>query len=180
MAKLVAHVYAEALFEVAVQMDELKKFGEELAFVSDTFKEYPKFFEIFITPRISKEERKNVMENVFKDKVSEQMLNFIKILIDKRRGMVIHDIYRLFVKMANDKLGITNAVVESAVELTEEEKIRIKDTLVNMTGQVVELECVVKPQILGGLVINMGNKVIDASVQSRLNEMKSDLAELIV
>ncbi len=180
MAKLASHIYSEALFEVAVEMDRLEEINKELKFVSDIFQEHPMFFKIFVTPRICKEERKKTIEDVFASNVSEQVLNFLRILIDKRREMIIHDIYHTFSEMADERLGIVNAVVESAVELDDKEKERLREKINKMTGNTVRLECVVHPEILGGIIVKMGDKVIDGSVKSKLEGLKANLSELIV
>lgn len=180
MAKLVFHTYAQALFEVAVEEENLNRVKDELEFIIKTFDEYPSFYEIFVTPRISKEERKQVVESVFQDKISKAVLNFMKILIDKRRGSAIQGIYKVFVNMADEKQGIVKVNVKSAVELTELEKTRLTQILSKVTEKTIQLNCVVKPEILGGLVVEVGDKVIDGSVRNQLDGMKDSLAQLIV
>ncbi len=180
MAKLIFHTYAEALFEVALELDKVEQFGEEFKFVSDTLKEYPEFFELFVTPRIEHKQRKKVMDDVFGGKISQEVLNFTKILIDKDRCFYIQGMYESYRHMADEHLGIINAVVESAVELTDDEKQEIEKKLVEMTNKTVHMHCTVNPEIIGGLIIKAEDRLIDGSLKNRLEDMKQSLAQLIV
>jgi len=180
MAKLVSATYAQALFEVAIECDRVNQIREELAFVNEAFTTYPEFYEVFKTPKINKEERKDVITNVFKDKISLEVLNFLKILIDKRRGTSIGGIYNEFVDMTDKRNGVVKAVVESAVPLNEEEQAKLIEKLAKVTESEIHLKCVVKPDVIGGIVVKIGDKVIDGSVKNRLAIMKDNLAQLIV
>jgi F-type H+-transporting ATPase subunit delta len=180
MAKLVSTTYAQALFEVALELDNLDQIRDELGFINETFKTHPEFYEVFRTPKINKEERKDIITNVFGDKVSKEVMNFMKILIDKRRGAAVSGIYSEYVTMVDEKKGVVKAVVESAIELTSEEQIALTEKLAKVTQREVRLTCVVKPEVIGGLIVRIGDKVIDGSVKSRLDIMKDNLAQLIV
>jgi len=180
MAKLVSNTYAQALFEVALELDNLDQIREELGFVSETFKSHPEFYEVFRTPKINKEERKDIIIKVFGEQVSTEVMNFLKILIDKRRGTAIGGIYSEFVDMVDDHKGVVKAVVESAVELTDDEQKTLTEKLAKVTGKEIRLSALVNPEIIGGLVVKIGDKVIDGSVKNRLDIMKDNLAQLIV
>ncbi len=180
MAKLVAKTYSEALFEVAIEQDQLDLIHAELGAVSDIFEENADFFEVFRTPKINKEERKAIIEEVFSKTVSQEVMNFLKILIDKKRGSAIHGIRREFDRMVNEHKGIVKAIVESAVELTETEQERLKAELARTTGKTILLSNKINPEVVGGLVIRIGDKVIDGSVRSRLATLKDSLAQIIV
>tara|TARA_Y100001933_G_C18879171_1_gene513288 strand:+ start:380 stop:922 length:543 start_codon:yes stop_codon:yes gene_type:complete len=180
MAKLVSTTYAQALFEVAMELDKLDQIKDELGFINESFKEHPEFYEVFRTPKINKEERKDIITKVFDGKVSSEVMNFMKILIDKRRGTAISGIYNEYVDMVDDHKGVVKAVVESAIPLTDEEQKALTEKLAKVTGQEIHLSSVVNPEVIGGIVVKIGDKVIDGSVKSRLNIMKDNLAQLIV
>jgi F-type H+-transporting ATPase subunit delta len=165
---------------VALELDNLDQIRDELGFINETFKTHPEFYEVFRTPKINKEERKDIITNVFGDKVSKEVMNFMKILIDKRRGAAVSGIYSEYVTMVDEKKGVVKAVVESAIELTSEEQIALTEKLAKVTQREVRLTCVVKPEFIGGLIVRIGDKVIDGSVKSRLDIMKDNLAQLIV
>ncbi|MCT4619024.1 MAG: F0F1 ATP synthase subunit delta [Marinisporobacter sp.] len=180
MAELVERTYAEALFEVAVEGNHLEKYKEEMAFVLDVFKNYPDFYRLYNTPQISKDEKKNIIEEAFKEKISTEMMNFLKILLDKRRTSHIEGIGKVFKKLANDYSNIIEGTVTTVVPLKGEEKTYLEKKLSSMTGKFIKLENIVDPSIKGGVLVKIGDKVIDGTIQRRLNAMQKDLAQILV
>lgn len=180
MAKLVSRAYSEALFEVALENDKIDTYCEELKFVVDCFKEYPEFYEVYVTPKIDKDERKETMNTVFSDKVSKEVLNFMKILIDKKRGEAIFDIAKDFAEMVNDHKGIKDGIVESVIPMTEDEIQKLSDKLEKLTGNKVNLTNVVNEDILGGILIRVGDRVIDGTFKNKLNNIRENLSQIIV
>ncbi|EKE25465.1 MAG: hypothetical protein ACD_5C00148G0001, partial [uncultured bacterium] len=92
MAELVSKTYSEALFEVAKEENIVDQIQAEFDFVVNSFSEYPEFFEIFTTPKINIKEKKQVVSQIFEGKISENMLNFIHVVLDKKRGSDILDV----------------------------------------------------------------------------------------
>ncbi len=180
MAKLIFHTYAEALYEVGLEKDSLEEYAKDMKLIIDSFNEYPDFFELFITPRIEHKKRKEVMEEVFGKKITREVLSFTKILIDKDRGVHIRGIYDSFIHMVDEHLGVVKAIIESAIELTDDEKDRLKKNLEEMTNKTIRMTCIVNPKVIGGLIIKVEDNIIDASIRNRLDEMKQSLAQLIV
>ncbi|QEK13219.1 F0F1 ATP synthase subunit delta [Crassaminicella thermophila] len=180
MAELVAKTYAQALFEVAVEGNQLEKIKEELTFVLETFKKYPEFYQLYNTPQINKEEKKKVIEEVFKDKVSIELMNFLKILIDKRRTKAFEGIVNKYGRLANDHNNIVEGTVVTVVPLKDEDKLKIENKLSAMTGKKIKLKNEIDPSIIGGILVRIGDKVIDGTIQNRLNELQKSFAEIIV
>ncbi|QXM06708.1 F0F1 ATP synthase subunit delta [Crassaminicella indica] len=180
MAKLIEKTYADALFEVAVEGNQLESLKEEILFVLDAFKAYPDFYQLYNTPQISKDEKKKIIEETFKEKISTEMMNFLKILIDKRRTMYFEGIAKLFKKLANDHNNMIEGTVTTAVPLKDEEKLMLENKLSITIGKKVQLKNIVDPSIIGGALVKVGDKVIDGTIQSRLDTMKKDLAQILV
>ena len=139
MAKLVSRTYSEALFEVALEEGKVDLFLDEISFVTETFKSYPDFFELFKTPLVRVDEKKKVMEEVFGDKLSKEMNNFLKIVIDKRRGHFIDQIKLEYENLLNKHKGIVSAVAITAVPLNDEDKTTLKAKLATLTGKEIKL-----------------------------------------
>jgi len=180
MAKLVAKTYSDALFDVGIEQNSLDKFLEELIFIENMFNEYPEFFELFITPRISIEARKDAIEKVFEDQISNEMLNFLKILLDKKRGIEIPYIKEEFEKAVHTHNNIIKATVITAVEMNEDQIEKVKGKLSGLTGNEILLKNKVDKDLIGGMVIYIGDKVIDGSLKKRLSDIKEELAQIIV
>ncbi|MDK2917557.1 MAG: F-type H+-transporting ATPase subunit delta [Candidatus Petromonas sp.] len=180
MAKLVSKAYSEALFEVALEENKTDLFLDELQFVVDTFKMYPDFYELFKSPLIKVDEKKKIISEIFGDKLSDEMNNFLKIILDKRRGYYIEQIKWEFEKMVNHHKGIIKAVAVTAVPLSDEEKMSLQEKLSNVTGKNIKLTNEIDQNLLGGVLVRIGDKVIDGSIKGRLEEMKESLSKIIV
>jgi len=180
MAKLVANVYSEALFDVAIEENKVDQLFEELKQVTDLFKEFPEFFELFKTPKISIEDKKKTVEEVFGGKISSEMMNFLKTVLDKRRSSAIFSIKNEFDEKVFTHKGIEKATVESAVALDDAQLKELEEKLSAMTGKVIQLKNQINPEVVGGLLLRVGDKVVDGSIRKRLNDMKDDLAQIIV
>jgi len=180
MAKLVAKTYSDALFEVGIENNSLEVLLEELSFIEETFKEYPDFLELFRTPRVSIEERKATMQMIFGEKISEEMMNFLKIILDKRRASEIFEIKNEFKHAVHRHNNILEATVISTVVLTEEQTEKIVKNMSAVTGSEILITNKVDETLIGGVVIYVGDKVIDGSVKKKLNDLKEELAQVIV
>jgi len=180
MAKLVAKTYSDALFEVGVENNSLETLLEEFSFIEKTFIEYPDFLELFRTPRISIEERKETIQSIFGEKISAEMLNFLKIILDKRRASEFFDIKNEFQVAVHRHNNILEATVISAVAISEEQSEKIKKSLKVVTGNDILIKNKVDETLIGGVVIYIGDKVIDGSVKKKLSDLKEELAQIIV
>lgn len=180
MAKLVSRTYSEALFDVAHEEDRLKDIQSEFTWVMNQCIEYPEFFEIIKTPKISIDEKKMILQETFKDHISPSLLNFLMIIIDKKRGADLLEIKSDFDERVDDYHNIVKATVESVVPLTEEQLIKLKERLTHLTGKSVEIQSVINPTILGGLVVRVGDKLIDGSVKFKLEGMLESLTQIII
>lgn len=180
MVELVAKTYAEALFSVALELNQLDQYGQELDFVMESFKQHTDFYELYKTPRISNEEKKQIIEAVFQGKLSAEIMNFLKILSDKRRTNVIEAIVKDYHKLAHEHQNIVEAVAVTTVPLKNEDKVALEEKLSKMTGKKIILKNEMDQTIIGGMLIRMGDKVIDGTVQGRLSKLRESLAQIIV
>jgi|LGVF01.1.fsa_nt_gb F-type H+-transporting ATPase subunit delta len=180
MAKLVAKTYSQALFEFALESDSLDNISEEFKFVVNSFNTYGDFFELFKSPKISIDERKNIINEVFQEKISAEMLNFLFVVLDKRRANEIINVNKEFNKLVDEYKGIAQAFVKSAIELDEDEKKELISELSKLTGKEIRLKTAIDPDVIGGVYIKIGDKVIDGSVRNKLNVIKEELKQIIV
>ncbi|RKD21977.1 ATP synthase F1 subcomplex delta subunit [Caminicella sporogenes DSM 14501] len=180
MAKLVSKTYSEALFEVALEENKIDLFLEELKFIVDTFKMYPEFYSLFKSPLLKVDEKKKVVSEVFGDKLSQEMNNFLKIILDKKRAYYIEQIKNEYEKMVNEYKGIIKAVAVTAIPLTEEEKNNLEEKLSELTGKSIKLTNEIDKNVIGGVLVKLGDKVIDGTIKGRLEELKENLAQIVV
>jgi F-type H+-transporting ATPase subunit delta len=180
MAELVSKVYAEALFDVALESAQLDLVEEQYQFVCQVFNENPEFLELYRAPNIALDERKTILDQAFSGKVIPELMNFLKLLLDKNRGFYVLQIGKEFQQMIEDHKGILKGVVSVTCALGEDQLKKLEEKLSASTGKNVMLTQKIDPEIIGGLVVQLGDKVIDNSLKKKLEDMKEDLFQLIV
>ena len=175
MEKLVGKRYAEALFTAGVELNKLEEFRSEMQFVSDTFDSNEQLKTIFEHPKLSKAEKKDILDELFKERVSTEILNLGYIMVDKGRSKNIKDVSDEYNNLANKKQGIVEAEAITAVAMTTEELENLQTTLSKKLGKQVNLSNTVDKTIVGGVVVEVEGKIIDGSVKGKLNDIHRSL-----
>ncbi|SFH69228.1 ATP synthase F1 subcomplex delta subunit [Tindallia magadiensis] len=182
MAALVAAKYAKALFQAIQETESLEPAAalDQLDVIAASFDEVPKFYELYISPVVGDKEKKEMLETVFKGKLSPEIYHFLLILIDKQREMYFLEILSIFKKITDEHMKKLKATAITAVPLSEETFAKLQKTLGKLSGKEVELTNKVDESIIGGVQLRMGDKVIDGTLSRQLNLMKDELAQIIV
>jgi F-type H+-transporting ATPase subunit delta len=178
LAGAVAGRYAEALYQIAVQDNIVDQLESELKAVDSVLAESEPLRKIILHPRISANEKKEVLASLFQDRISEVALNFLGFVMDCQREAFLVDITEYFTGMANKARNISDIQVTSAVELTEQEKTNMAAAMAKCTGTKVKLAYDVEQELLGGVVVRIGDKVIDGSVRTRLQTLREHLRQI--
>ena len=179
MAKLVSKVYGDALFETAMEKGVLSDWYEEVQALRGIFAEHADLAQFLNHPQITKEEKVSVAENIFRGRISEGLLGFLVIVIEKGRQNDILPICDYFIDRVKEYKKIGVVKVTSAVLLSEEQKQRVEKRPLETTQYVdLEITYAVDESLLGGLVIRIGDRVVDSSIRTRLEEVKRDLMKL--
>lgn len=179
MAKLVSKVYGDALFEAAMERDMLSPVYEEVQSLQTILMENADLVQFLNHPQIIKEEKLKVVENIFKGRVSDDLMGFLETVIEKGRQKELPKILDYFVNRVKEYKKIGIVTVTSAVELSAEQKAHTEAKLLETTAFVsLEVTYSVDPAILGGLVIRIGDRVVDSSIRTRLGEIRRDLMKL--
>ena len=181
MAKLVSKTYGEALFELAVEEGKEEEFLTEVASLTAILDENPDFAKLMNHPKILKEEKLSVVEEVFKGRISEELVGFLRLVVTKDRYSDIDDILNYFVSEVKQLKGIGVANVIAAMELTDSQKKAIEDKLLATTSfKTMEINYSVDENLIGGMVIRIGDRVVDSSVRTKLDKLQRELLELQV
>ena len=179
MAKLVSKVYGDALFETAMEKGVLSDWYEEVQALRGIFAEHADLAQFLNHPQIIKEEKVSVAEKIFHGRISEGLLGFLVIVIEKGRQNDILPICDYFIDRVKEYKKIGVVKVTSAVLLSEEQKQRVEKRLLETTQYVdLEITYAVDESLLGGLVIRIGDRVVYSSIRTRLEEVKRDLMKL--
>jgi F-type H+-transporting ATPase subunit delta len=171
----IAEVYARSLFEVAKEQDQLDEIHEELDQVADVLSENRSLQLFFFSPYFSSDEKKDGVAKVI-DGGNEYFVRFLELLAEKHRLPVLFRIRREFDSLWAKEQKLLEVSVTSAVDLDEETVKGIGKKIEEQTGNRVELTSHVDPDLIGGLVIRVGNLVLDASVRNRLERLRRQVA----
>jgi F-type H+-transporting ATPase subunit delta len=171
----IARVYAAALFGAAKDRSKLDAIHDQLGQFVDALRENHEMQLFLFSPSFSSAEKIDGLRKAVSDPEPE-LENFLELLLEKGRMPVIYRIRRHFDALwnkENKRLGVT---VTSAVELDPEIAKRIGKEIEEQTGNTVELESRVDPDILGGLVVQVGNMILDTSIRNRLEKLRKSVA----
>jgi F-type H+-transporting ATPase subunit delta len=171
----IAEVYARSLFEVAKEQDQLDEIHEQLGEFADVLAENRQLQVYFFSPYFSSGEKKDGVAKVIEGG-NEYFVRFLELLAEKHRLPVLLRIRREFDALWAKEQRLLSVSVTSAVDLDEETVKAIGQRIEQQTGQRVELTSAVDPDLIGGLVIRVGNLVMDASVRNRLERLRRQVA----
>ena len=173
----IAEVYSRALFEVAKENDALDRIRDELNEFADALEDEDsrELRLFFFSPYFSSEEKKQAVEKIVSD-ADERFVNFLKLLAERHRLPVLPRVRRRFQSLWAEENRLLPVNVTAAVELDDELVKGIGKQIEEQTGRKVELSSNVDPDVLGGLVVRVGNMVLDASVRNRLEQIRKQVA----
>ena len=171
----IAEVYARSLFEVAQEHDQLDEIHDQLGEFADVLSDSRELQVFFFSPYFSSGEKKDGVGKVIEGG-NEYFVRFLELLAEKHRLPVLFRIRRDFDTLWARKQRLLEVSVTSAVELDERTVRGIGEKIEEQTGRRVELTAQVEPDVLGGLVIRVGNMVLDASVRGRLERLRRQVA----
>ena len=170
-----ARKYARAIFELACEENKLQEFGDDLAKVQHLYADCPELKSYLSNPNFRPEDKKSLLKEIFEGGIQEHMLNFLLLLVDKRRMHVFDAISAIFTQLSNEKRGIAVADVTSVDELGEEQLAELRTKLERVTGKQVSLRRHRDPSLIGGVVVRIGDRRIDGSIKGRLEAMTAEL-----
>jgi F-type H+-transporting ATPase subunit delta len=170
-----AEVYARSLFEVAKEGDKLDTVRDQLGEFADALDESRDLQVFFFSPYFSTDEKVEGLQKVVSD-ADETVANFLALLVEKHRMPAVFRIRNRFERLWQEENKVLPVQITSAVELDESTISNIGDRIGERTGRKVELRSAVDPDILGGLVLQVGNNVLDASIRNRLENLRKQVA----
>lgn len=168
MAKVISKTYGDALFELAAEQGRLNETEEQITLLSQTFAENPELLTLLNHPKITKEEKIKVIEDVFKNRLSDDVVGFLVLIVEKGRYNEIAAIFEYFQAKVREynKIGVVQ--VASAVPLNEEQKKKIESRLLEQTEyESLQMAYEVNPALIGGMVIRIGDRVVDSSIDRK-------------
>lgn len=176
MEKLgIDRVYASALIDVAIERGKLDSMTEELEFLDKVFKDNEELLSLLREARISKSEKHQIISNIFENKLSEEVLNFMFVLADNNRFYCFKDIIKSYKKMIDEKNGFETGVVYSVKKLGKETLLNLENELGRAFGESIKLENRIDPKLIGGIKVYVAGKLVDASYKTGLEKIRKSL-----
>ena len=171
----IAAVYARSLFEVAQEQNKLDAVREQIGAFADALDETRELQVFFFSPYFSTAEKQDGLDRAITD-ADAVVLNFLKLLIENHRMPVIFRVRREFDRLWLQENKLLPVTVTSAVPLDDATVKHIGDRIAEQTNLKVDLSSNVDPEILGGIVVRVGNSVLDASIRARLEKLRKQVA----
>lgn len=180
-AGVVSGTYGHALFELAVENKAIDSLVEEAEAVRTIFETNPDFTKLLSHPRVDIEEKTAMTETSFRGRVSDEMTGFLCIMVKNGRQNEIVTALSEFCDEVREYRGIGVCHVVSAMPLTEEQKDRLTERLTKITKyRSFEMHYDVDENLIGGLTVRIGDRVVDASIRTKLNELTKSLRRVSV
>ena len=169
----VGNVYGEALYDLARSEGLDEQILREITVLNESFGQEPEFLRLLAAPNVSKEERCQIIDSSFREKVHPYVLNFLKILTEKGYPRHFSDCCVAYRNRYNQDHGILPVRAVTAVALTESQSARLCEKLQTITGKTIELTNRVEPGVLGGVRLDYDGKQLDDTVSHRLENIRN-------
>lgn len=179
MAKLVSKTYGDALFELALETGKLDSIWEEVKNVSQAVRENEDLTRLMNHPKIVKEEKITLIEDIFKGRVSDELVGLMRMIVEKGHYNEMDSVFAYFTDQVKEYRNIGTAYVTSAASLSEAQKTAVEKKLLGTTKYVqFEMHYEVDAALIGGMIIRIGDRVVDSSVRNKLNDLTRELSKI--
>jgi F-type H+-transporting ATPase subunit delta len=172
----IAEVYARALFEVAQEQDKLDEIHEQLGQFADAVGQNIDLARFFFSPYFSTDDKKDALHKAVVG-ADDAVMNFLEALIERHRMPVIFRIRDRFDALWEEERKLLPVEITSAVKLDEKTVQQIGESIGKQVDRQVELSSRVDPEILGGVVLRVGNFILDASIRHRLEQLRKQVTQ---
>ena len=168
---VVAKRYADALYQLGLEKNTLDQLVKEFRVVQEVFNKNKQLETFLMHPKIDNVEKKQLITKVFQG-IQADIINTIKLLVERRRIKALSNIIVSFIQLVNDAKGIADATVYSVRELTDVEKMELQQTFAKRIGKTaINLKNIVDPSIIGGIKIRVGNTIYDGTISGKLDRI---------
>jgi len=174
----IARQYSKALYEIGDEKDNLFELYDELKELNKSIKENESLSEVLFHQRVLVEEKQRVFKRVFEDKLSDDIYKFMMLLIEKRRIYFLENIVAEFRRQVYKHENIITVEVTTAVEMSSETKDKLKAKLNEHVDKKIEMEEYCDPDIIGGMVLKIGDYLIDGSIKSKLESLEEQIKKI--
>lgn len=179
MAKLVSKTYGDALFAVALEENRMDEFFEAVKVVADVMRANDELGKLMNHPKIMKEDKVKIVEETFGGKVPKEIVGIMTLLVSKGRADSMLSVFDYFIDLVKEEKKIGKADVVTAILLDEKQKSKVEAKLLETTSyKSFEMNYSVDTSIIGGMIIRIGDRVVDSSIKTKLFELTRELRKI--
>ena len=179
MAKLVSKTYGDALFELAVESGQVDEMLEEARSIQQILQKDNELSKLMNHPKIVKEEKIETLEQIFRGRVHDEITGLMRMLVSKGHYGEMESVFTYFIDQVKEYKNIGTAYVTAPMPLTDSQKEQIKNKLLETTRYVeFEMHYHVDESLIGGMVIRIGDRVVDSSVKNKLQSLTRELSKI--
>lgn len=175
MVGIVENKYAEALYKLAMERGILETLEQEVLVVKGILEKEEDFIKILCHPQVVEECKLDILKNIFKNKLSDELMGLLLLVVKKNRQDVLINILNAFLNRVKGYKNINTAVVTTAIDLSNEYIEKIRSILIDKFDGEVEIKTKVDTSIIGGLKININNRVFDRTLNTQIENLKEAL-----
>lgn len=176
MAKLVSKIYGDALFSLATEEDKLDQVWDEVKVIREILMENPDFVPLLCHPEMTQENRLSALDNIFKGKISDDSMGFLQVLVRKGRIGEILSILDYFDGQAKEYKKIGVVKVSTPMPLSDAQREQIEKKLLEVSEyENLEMHYELEESLLGGIVIRIGDRVLDNSIRTKMDTLSRQL-----
>lgn len=172
---VVAQRYGTALFQLALEENQIDKMEQDIVLLKDTFANEKDLMGLISNPQIPISERKKIIEEVFSGNVSKDLLGLIDLTIQKKREDILPQIFEDFLSRVNEYKGILIVSVTVFNPLTNEQEKALINKLEKATKKTIQLEQKIDKSLIGGMVIRIGDRILNNSIKGMIENMSKNL-----
>jgi F-type H+-transporting ATPase subunit delta len=180
LAQQVAKKYSHALFHLVREKGLVDQADTQFAEIDKLVTADRNLMQFLLAPHVLESDKVNLVKRIFEGRIEPLFLNFLFVLIEKHRIGFFHEIVEEFRALVDEAKGVAVAEVTTVVPMTDDAREQLIEKLARKTGKKIELEEKVDPSIIGGMIVKVGDQVIDGSVQYGLSELREELMKIKV
>ncbi len=179
MAKLVSDVYGDALFELAVEEEKVDEFAQEAEAIITILHQSQELTQVMNHPKIIKEEKMEMIENIFTGRASKEIVGLMRMVVEKDHFAEMENIFTYFISRVMEYKNIGVAQITTPLELSDVQKKQVETRLLETTKYVAfRMEYAIDPELIGGMVIRIGDRVVDSSIKTQIAQLARELSKI--
>lgn len=164
--------YANSLLSSSSEKGNLETVSKDMELVYSAIKSSSELIRTLASPVVKPEIKSSILGEIFKKKISKETMDFLKFVVEKSREDLLESIVKKFLELRDQKLGLVNVNVKSAVEMSDDQKEKLKANFEKLLNKKVRFNFVIDPEVFGGFVAKVGDTVYDASIKNQLEILK--------